>query len=303
MKVRCGVCHHRCMIEENKAGLCGARVNSGGKIRAVNYGMVTSLALDPIEKKPLARFMPGKNILSIGSYGCNLYCPFCQNYTISRRGVDLASPEKPSGLSEGLPPYIYPLYPEGLEARYIPPDEICRMAESLKVRDNIGLAFTYNEPLVGYEYVIDAATLVKSIGMKNVLVTNGCVAPEIAERVLPLMDAVNVDLKSFDPEKYERVLGGNLDMVKMFIEKAAGLESCHLEVTVLVVPGLNDFEEEMKSISSWLASLERGSEIPLHISRYFPNYKQADPPTSIDLIRKFYRLASADLKYVYLGNC
>ncbi|MBR5762522.1 MAG: AmmeMemoRadiSam system radical SAM enzyme [Lachnospiraceae bacterium] len=279
--MRCNVCFRHCEIEDGKSGFCGVRTLKGGVIRPANYGLVTSLALDPIEKKPLARFKPGSKVLSVGSYGCNLRCPFCQNDEISwsERAYRFAD-----------------------EAEYLSPKELADIAYGLREKGNIGVAFTYNEPLIGYEYVRDTAKFVKEMGMDNVLVTNGCASLEVLSELTPYIDAMNIDLKGFTESYYKDVLGGDLKMVKTFISEAARV--CHVEVTTLVVPGFNDSEEEITEIASFIASLDDGEYIPLHISRFFPQFKLTDrPATDVGLIYRLRDVASEKLKYVYTGNC
>lgn len=277
MKITCQVCMHRCTLSPGQTGLCGARKNENGKIVCANYGRITSLALDPIEKKPLKHFRPGSLILSVGSYGCNLRCPFCQNHEISMAGEgDVHSP-------------------------YVPPQRLADLALEWKERDgagNIGIAYTYNEPLVGWEYVRDTARLVKESGMANVLVTNGTAAPEIVEELLPLIDAMNIDLKGFRADYY-RKLGGDLDTVKTFIARA--VTACHVELTTLIVPGENDSLEEMAAQARWIADLN--PEIPLHITRFFPQYHMLDrKPTEIQSLRQLAETAGQYLTNVSLGN-
>ena len=268
---------HHCRLEEGQTGRCRARKNVEGRIESVNYGRCTALALDPIEKKPLCRFYPGKRVLSVGSFGCNLSCPFCQNHEISMAGEN------------------------GADYIYLSPKELASQAEALRERGNIGAAFTYNEPLVGYEYVRDAAMEVRKRGMKNILVTNGAFTEETEEAVLPYIDAMNIDLKGFNESYYEK-LGGNLESVKRFIARASG--DCHVELTTLIVPGENDSIEEMEEEAGWIASLAGGAEIPLHITRFFPQYRIKDKEaTDVELV---YRLAETAKKYlnnVFTGNC
>ena len=279
----CPVCPHRCRIAEGKTGRCRARGTRDGSVVPLNYGLVTSLALDPIEKKPLARFYPGSKILSVGSYGCSLNCPFCQNWEIS--------------MSDGQE------FRHGRRAEdnYVSPEALADMAEHLRPQRNIGVAFTYNEPLISYEYVMDTARLLREKDLKVVLVTNGCVNDEIADTVLPLTDALNIDLKSFQDDVYRNILGGNLAAVKNFIAKAA--EQCHVELTSLIVPGMNDSEEEIRAMTQWIASLPHGEEIPLHITRFFPRYRMQDRnPTEKAVILKLVEIARQRLKYVFPGN-
>ena len=282
-RARCPVCPHRCLIPEGRTGLCRARGTRDGKVIPLNYGIVTSLALDPIEKKPLKRFYPGSSILSVGSFGCSLNCPFCQNWEISMsdgREYDLG--EADSG-------------------HYLAPEDLADMADRLRDRGNIGVAFTYNEPLIGYEYVLDTAKHLKDRDLKVVLVTNGCVNKEIAERVLPYTDALNIDLKSFREDVYRNTLGGDLETVKAFITAAAA--QCHVELTSLIVPDMNDTEEEMRAMTQWIGSLPDGEEIPLHITRFFPRYRVRDKrPTEKSTLFHLVEVAKERLEYVYPGN-
>lgn len=274
MKVQCGLCFHHCILSEGQPGLCRARANQGGTIVPLNYGKLTALALDPIEKKPLRRFHPGSLILSAGSFGCNLHCPFCQNAEIAAVGVNAHTQD-------------------------CTPERLVQEALRLQREGNIGLAYTYNEPLVGYEYVRDCAGLVHRAGMVNVLVTNGTIEKTSWRALLPLIDAVNIDLKGFT-ESWYRKLGGDLETVKRSILLAA--EHCHVEITTLIVPGENDSEEEMRALSAWLASVS--PEIPLHVSHFFPRYRMQDrPPTPVRTVYRLAEVARESLRYVYTGNC
>lgn len=275
MRVRCEICPHHCNIEEGHVGLCKGRMNKNGEIISENYGKLTALALDPIEKKPLYYFHPGSKILSIGSYGCNLNCPFCQNCDISMVGG------------------------KDIETAEISCSELVKKALVLKDRGNIGIAYTYNEPLIGYEFVRDCAKLAKQQGLKNVVVTNGYICEEPLRELLPLIDAFNIDLKGFT-QKYYHKLRGDLATVKRSIEITA--EKSHIEVTTLIVPGENDSEEEMEELSSWLAGVN--PELPLHISRFFPRWHMEDKEATP--VKQVYRLADIarrKLKYVHEGNC
>ena len=275
----CNVCFHHCQIPEGGRGFCGARTCVDGRIQAENYGKITSLALDPIEKKPLARFRPGSRILSVGSYGCNLRCPFCQNHEISWSAQAMALANR---------------------AETMTPEELVDLAMQLRPRRNIGLAFTYNEPLIGWEFVRDTAKLAKEQGLVNVMVTNGTAELPVLEELLPYIDAMNIDLKGFTEHYYTDVLGGSLEMVKAFITRAA--EACHVELTTLIVPGENDSEEEMRKLSAWAAGLNK--EIPLHISRFFPRFHMMDrPPTNVAQIYHLAEIARENLAFVYTGNC
>lgn len=275
MKKVCPVCPHRCALEEGAVGFCGARKNLDGEIKCINYGMVTGLSLDPIEKKPLRRFYPGSFILSAGSFGCNLRCPFCQNSDISMA-------------REG-----------DIRCAYISPEALVQKAGELEPRGNIGLAFTYNEPLVGYEFVRDCSALIHERGLKNIVVTNGMICREPFLQLLPLIDAMNIDLKGFTEDFYKKI-GGDLKTVKQTIALAA--PKTHVEVTTLVVPGENDSEEEMEALAAWLCSVSPG--IPLHVSRFFPAYRMLDrDPTSVEKVYALAAVAKKHLQYVYTGNC
>lgn len=274
MKVQCEVCPHHCRIEEGQVGLCRGRRNKSGVIESHNYGRLTAMALDPIEKKPLYHFHPGGKILSVGSYGCNLRCPFCQNCHISMVGGD------------------------EVDTAYVSSQELVEKALALKDRGNIGIAYTYNEPLIGYEYVLDCATLARKKGLKNVVVTNGYICKDPLKELLPVIDAFNIDLKGFTDEYYHK-LGGDLDTVKRSIELASG--SCHVEVTTLIVPGENDSEREMEELSDWLAGID--DRIPLHISRFFPRWRMEDrEATPVKQIYDLAKIARKKLKYVHEGN-
>ncbi len=288
MRAVCPVCMHHCAPLPGQTGLCLARGNVGGAVVPVNYGKITALALDPIEKKPLRRFFPGSMILSVGSFGCNLRCPFCQNYEISMAGDGETAPE-PERDSPGKTARSLLLSPEDLAAR----------AWALRDRGNIGVAFTYNEPLVGWEYVRDTARLVRDLGMKSVVVTNGSACDLVLDGILPVTDAMNIDLKGFS-EAYYRKLGGDLGTVKHFISRAA--RCCHVELTTLIVPGENDREEEMDRLAAWVASVD--PEIPLHVTRFFPRYHMADrPPTRVEAVYRLAEVAGRHLRHVYTGNC
>ncbi|MCI9463907.1 MAG: AmmeMemoRadiSam system radical SAM enzyme [Lachnospiraceae bacterium] len=275
MEAVCQVCIHHCHLQPGQRGVCRARKNVDGQIVCENYGQVTSLGLDPIEKKPLSMFYPGSLILSVGSYGCNLRCAFCQNHEISMTNKEEAA------------------------AVYISPQEMSDKALACKPAGNIGVAYTYNEPLVGWEYVRDCARLVRQAGMKNVLVSNGTASPEILDEILPYMDAMNIDLKGFR-ESYYRELGGDLETVKEFIIRSAA--ACHVELTTLIVPGENDSEAEMEEEAEWIASV--GAEIPLHITRFFPRYRMMDKEaTQIAQIHHLVDTAGKYLQNVFAGNC
>ena len=285
----CKVCFRHCEIPEGKRGICGARICREGQVVPENYGRITSLALDPIEKKPLNRFCPGSKVISVGSYGCNLRCPFCQNHEISW-GEEVA------------------LFQKGEAMRQMEPEDLLSVALAYRDQGNIGLAFTYNEPLVGYEFILDTAKLIHDAGMKNVLVSNGTASLEVLLEILPYIDAMNIDLKSFSDETYRKVLGGDLPMVKEFISEA--VKTCHVELTTLIIPGLNDSKEEMREIASWIASRKDkegntvGGSIPLHVTRFFPRFHMQDrEATKVKTVYELADIAREKLRFVYTGNC
>jgi len=264
--VVCGLCPHGCRVAEDGTGLCGVRRNFGGALFAESYGRISSLALDPIEKKPLNRFYPGSLVLSAGGYGCNMKCAYCQNHTISQ--------QRP-------------------ETKFAYPEELLQVAKNTE--GNIGIAFTYNEPLIGIEYILDTAPLVRAAGLKTVLVTNGMINDKPLEALLPYIDAMNIDVKAFNATKYKE-LGGDLPSVMKTVEKSAA--ACHVEITSLIVPGQNDGIDDILALAEWLAGIS--PEIPLHITRFFPRYKMSDgEPTPVATMKTLAESARTILKYVF----
>lgn len=268
-KVRCRLCPHTCGIADGGKGTCNVRENISGTLYARSYGRTVAANLDPIEKKPLYHFMPGSVILSIGPNGCTLSCDHCQNWSIAQ---------------------------EAAPTRYIPPEELVTLASS---GGSVGVAFTYTEPLLWFEYLEDVAPLLRAKGLKSVLVTNGFLNEEPAKEIAPLIDGFNVDLKSIRDDFYREVCNGRVEPVKRFIEIAS--EVSHVEVTNLVIPGLNDDPGDITDLAEWLAGVSRG--IPLHFSRFFPHHRMEDrPPTPEKTLETAYAIAKRHLDYVYIGN-
>ncbi len=266
--IECAMCPHYCKILPGKSGICHSRKNEAGKLWATNYGETTSIAIDPIEKKPLYHFHPGAQILSIACNSCNMRCPFCQNWEISQGEVN---------------------------TQYIAPEILKRMC---KDHGSIGVAYTYTEPLMWFEYLLDAGKMIHEAGGKNVLVSNGLINEAPFSEILPLIDAMNIDLKTLDPDVYKKTLHGDLGAVQRTIEMAH--TRCHIEITNLIVTGLNDKKDEIDRLIDYVASIDRN--IPLHFSRYYPNYEYTKPPTPERLLGYAYEKAREKLNYVYIGN-
>jgi pyruvate formate lyase activating enzyme len=269
--VSCRLCPKACIIAPGRTGFCRVRKNIGNKLYAENYGACSSYAIDPIEKKPLYHFYPGSLILSLGTWGCNFACSFCQNWQIAQES------------------------PQTIE---LLPDRAVEIAKEQVGQGNIGIAYTYSEPSVWYEYVLDTAKAVRQAGMKNVLVTNGFINKEPLQELLPYIDAMNIDIKAFNSEFYHKICAGELEAVKETVELSAA--HCHVEITTLLVPGLNDSKEEIEELAKWLKHID--VNIPLHFSRYFPNYKMDALPTPSSTMKMSQEIAGNHLKYIYLGN-
>ncbi len=273
--VLCELCPWDCKLEAGQTGVCKVRTNENGKLITSVYNRVAALGTDPIEKKPLYHFYPGKNILSIGEVGCNLHCNFCQNHTISQ---------------------CYASKFEGFHN--ITSKKI--VTEALKTWNNIGIAYTYNEPITFYKFMLDTAKLAHQHKLKNVVVSNGYINSEPLKKLLPFIDAFNIDLKAFTNEFYQKQTRGKLQPVLNSLKTIAKSNS-HLEITNLVIPNLNDDENEFEKMVIWIVS-ELGEQTPLHLSRYFPQHKMHQPPTSIKKLETLYDIAKQHLQHVYLGN-
>jgi pyruvate formate lyase activating enzyme len=272
-KLQCLLCPHLCKISNGKTGICGVRKNTGEKIELITYGVLSGYSLDPVEKKPLYHFFPGHNILSVGSYGCNMRCDFCQNFNISQTIPESLIPE-------------------------ITPEKIVKAA--LDAEKNIGIAFTYNEPVIWFEFMRDAATVAKKEGLFTVMVSNGYVNSDPLNEIIKFIDAFNIDLKAFNNNFYHKLTGADIEPVKNSLKQIAK-SGRHLEITTLIITGQNDDEREMALQSEWISG-ELGKSVPLHLSRYFPKFRRDDPATSQETLNRLFEIASEHLDNVYMGN-
>ncbi|WP_018084511.1 AmmeMemoRadiSam system radical SAM enzyme [Desulfurispora thermophila] len=273
-KVHCQLCPQGCHIADGRHGLCRMRQNRGGRLYAFNYGLVSAAALDPMEKKPLYHFYPGSLVFSLGTLGCNLRCGFCQNWHIAQT--------------------------DSAPARYMSPQQVVQQALVLQEREAamVGIAYTYSEPLMWYEFVLDTARLARKDGLKNVLVTNGYINRQPLQELLPYIDAMNIDLKGATDEFYRQHCAGRLESVKETIQLAAA--ACHVEVTTLLIGGVNDSPAQIEQLARFLAGVDR--RLPWHLSRYFPNYQFDLPPTPLENLRRARQIAREYLDFVYVGN-
>jgi len=270
-RVRCLLCPHQCRINPGGRGICQIRENRAGVLYALTYRRVSAVNMDPIEKKPLYHFFPGKEILSIGSVGCNLKCQFCQNWEISQTGfIDNLS--------------------------WMDSQKIISLAQS---QGSIGIAYTYNEPFIWWEFVRETTEKARKVQLKNVLVTNGYINSQPLLEILPFIDAMNIDLKAMDDDFYRRYCGGSLAPVLRTIE-LSHQQKVHIEITNLLVTGLNHSLEYIQRLVDFVASIS--PDIPLHFSRYFPAYRLDLPPTDPEVLQEAYQIARRKLHYVYLGN-
>ncbi|MGI5065252.1 AmmeMemoRadiSam system radical SAM enzyme [Treponema putidum] len=277
-KIRCLLCPHRCLIKEGQSSRCLSRKNIGGKLYSLNYGKVLGAALDPIEKKPLYHFYPSSYIFSVGTFGCNFDCLFCQNHSLVHSVPREEKIEKETDYDRVSP---------------------AELIGAVLKTPSIGIAFTYNEPTVWYEYVKDVLPLAKEKDLKTVLVTNGFIEEAPLAGILPKIDAMNIDLKSFSPQFYTKVCKGKIEPVINTIKKAAS--QIHIEVTCLIIEGYNSGDDEMEALSRMLSKIR--ADIPLHISAFYPAYKMKDKlPTKPETIRRLCKIAQKNLKYVHPGN-
>lgn len=274
-RVQCLLCPHECIIAQGKEGICKVRKNIGGKLHLDVYGILSATNFDPIEKKPLYHFHPGKEIYSLGSLGCNFKCGCCQNYHIAQSGKK----DFPHLTKMDIP-------------------DIMKNVRSDPY--NIGVAYTYNEPMVWYEYMSDIAREVSLLQYKNVVVSNGFINTEPLLKLTEYIDAFNIDLKGFDSTMYKSFAGGKLKTVlnNLQLIKERG---CHLEITFLAIPGINDDTSQFQKMVEWIKQ-NLGADVPFHISRYFPNYKLSARATSVELLQILAETANDSMHYVYVGN-
>jgi len=275
-KVKCMLCPHQCIIGNNNSGLCAVRYNDNGSLLAESYGIVSALSPDPVEKKPLYHFFPGMNIFSVGSYGCNLTCSFCQNH-------DISQVNQFTGIRSAKTTTI---------------EQIIRAATVSE--NNCGIAFTYNEPLVWIEFMLDISLAAGDSGLNTAMITNGYINPGPLDDIIPLVDAFNVDLKAFNNDFYRKYTGSSLKPVLNAIQKIAS-HGRHLEITMLIIEGLNDSHDEFREAVKWIAE-NCGRETPLHLSRYFPRHRMSLPATPEETLLNLWEIAAEHLHYVYLGN-
>jgi pyruvate formate lyase activating enzyme len=268
-KLRCDLCPHHCILTDGKTGICLVRSNTGGVLYTLNYCRPVSVAIDPIEKKPLYHFYPGSSIYSTGPCGCTFKCLFCQNCGISQEFID---------------------------AKEIP---YADLAQDVIQSRTIGIAYTYSEPYTWFETIMEVAPLIREKGLKNVMVTNGFMEPDPLSRLLEFIDAMNIDIKSIRPGFYRRLCKARLEPVLRSCEQAK--KQCHIEITNLLIPEENDSEKDIKDLVDYIAS-NLGNDTPLHFSRYFPRHKLDLPPTPSSTLRLAKEIASDKLDYVYVGN-
>jgi pyruvate formate lyase activating enzyme len=274
--VQCHLCPRQCILKEGQRGVCGVRENIGGQLYSLNYGRTVAVHLDPIEKKPFFHFLPGSLTFSIAAAGCNLRCVYCQNWQIAQ------------------------VLPEGVQTQQLSPEEIVEKALATGAQS---IAYTYSEPTVFYEYMLETAKLAHRKGLKNVVITAGYINPEPLRELCQYVDAIKIDLKSFKQGFYDKMTGGGqlsriLENLKIIKE-----EGVWLEIVNLIIPGENDSPEEIRQMSEWIKE-NLGEDVPLHFTRFYPMYKlQNLPPTPEETLKKARQIAlEVGLKYVYTGN-
>ncbi|MCW3490624.1 AmmeMemoRadiSam system radical SAM enzyme [Dethiobacter alkaliphilus] len=271
--VHCELCPQFCRLKNGELGVCGVRQEEEGKLYSLNYGICAGMALDPIEKKPLYHYQPGRQVFSVGTLGCNLGCGFCQNWHLARKAP-------------------------GVQTVRLTPEQLVARLDEAAAQKPVGMAYTYSEPGMWFEYVLDTAKLVREKGFKNIMVTNGFLNEEPLIHLLPLIDAFNIDVKAFRDEYYREHCKGRLEPVLRYVEIAA--QSAHVELTYLVVPTLNDQEEDIRRFTDWVAGINPA--IPVHFSRYYPQHEFKLPPTPVEVMEHIRSVALEKLNYVYLGN-
>ena len=274
-KVRCLLCPHNCLIADEQMGICRVRKNFNGELFESTFGMISAMHSDPIEKKPLYHYFPGASIFSIGSIGCNLKCKFCQNYQISQFVDD-----------------------DFQTLKKITSTEIISISKNVK--NNIGIAYTYNEPTVWFEFMLETAEKAKGNNLKNIMITNGFINKKPLQELLNFMDAFNVDLKSFSENFYKNITSSSLNPIKETL-KTIRNSGKHLEITNLIIPTLNDDKNFFEEMIQWIKN-ELGENTVLHLSKYFPNYKMKISETPDSTMNNLFHRAKNHLKYVYLGN-
>lgn len=270
--IHCLLCPHRCCLKEGQTGFCRVRKVQDGRLFSLNHGICAAACFDPTEKKPLYHFYPGREIFSLGTFGCNLSCRFCQNWQMVS-----------SGSKNGYA---------------LTPGEVLETLLQQSPARQLGVAYTYAEPVVWYEFVLETARLLSQNGFCNVMITNGFIEEEPLGELLQYIDAMNIDVKAFRPEFYEKWCDGDKEVVLKTVEQAQA--HCHVEITYLLIPTLNDSEKEIRELSCWLAEMD--PEIPLHFSRYFPRREMDLPPTPLKTLEKAREIASERMSYVYIGN-
>ncbi|MBD3363414.1 AmmeMemoRadiSam system radical SAM enzyme [Candidatus Dojkabacteria bacterium] len=291
-KIQCLACSHYCKIPTEQTGICGIRENKDGELYLLVYGKAIAANIDPIEKKPLYHFMPGTKIFSIGTIGCNFQCSFCQNWDISQMSRTIKRRLKAESKEKDFEAQVTKM---GYD---LPPEKIIEYCQK---KDIPSIAYTYNEPSIFFEYTFDTAKLAYEKGMKNVYVSNGYASHEAIDKIAPYLDAINVDLKSFSEEFYQKICKASLKPVLDNIEYYHK-KGIWMEITTLLIPEENDSEEEIKQCAEFIASISKS--IPWHISRFHPAYKMKDKAsTSPKVLNKAYEIGKeAGLKYVYVGN-